>query len=166
MKECYGELTLAEAQAFDEWLTEDGFIHIGSLRYPAGKAFEAVDPIVFNIALREFQVQKYRKRKRRTETMKKQAKPIRFIVAALQWRDRKNGNTYFSARITRCKDQERLFVSYRAGYEKAYQDEARKVMVSAGWLAPSDDDSCVYYHVSHGLKREVVAWGKGGGLRQ
>jgi hypothetical protein len=59
---------------------------------------------------------------------------IKFSAYVVLWRDKINGNTYHSARITRCKDGKKLFCPLTYGYGEAYKQTALAAMDKAGWL--------------------------------
>jgi len=46
---------------------------------------------------------------------------IKFIVVAVRWFDKENGNTYHSCHITRIKDGAVLLCPFQYGYEEHYR---------------------------------------------
>ena len=46
---------------------------------------------------------------------------IKYILHAKEWRDKVNGVTYFSCRITRTSDNHKWSVRFQAGYESYYE---------------------------------------------
>ena len=95
---------------------------------------------------------------------------ILFIANACTWRDKVNGNTYHSVRITRCSDGEELLVPYQYGYGEHYRQSSREAMLKAGWLPNTynkdnaylyerENDYPILWNVSDGLKRDCVSNG-------
>jgi hypothetical protein len=59
---------------------------------------------------------------------------IKFVVKAVKWFDKVNGNTYHSVRITRCKDGKVLKCKMQYGYGNQYTQTALDAMGKAGWI--------------------------------
>lgn len=71
---------------------------------------------------------------------------ILFIVNAVRWFDRINGNTYHSVRITRIKDNAVLKSAPCVyGYEDRYRDTARSLLIKNGWIPEKYKDSEYLY---------------------
>jgi hypothetical protein len=102
---------------------------------------------------------------------------IKFTANARRWRDKINGNTYHSVRITRHRDGATLVCPFTYGYGEQYRYTALDVMAKAGWIPdkynmkqPQGGTDCIMYerennypilwNVSDGLKRDCVANGK------
>jgi hypothetical protein len=95
---------------------------------------------------------------------------IKFIIEAMKWRDRINGNTYFSAQITRTSDNQRLRVPFQGGYGDHYYFESLRTMATAGWIPEKykgheyayerENGYPIYRTCRNGLKREVKVWGE------
>ena len=89
---------------------------------------------------------------------------IKFIVNAVKWRDRVNGNTYHSVRVIRCRDREEIYGQLTYGYGDSYRDTAKLTMLRAGWIPKKyrdnlylyerENDYPIYYSVTYGTKRE------------
>ncbi len=95
-------------------------------------------------------------------------------ITAKEWRDKVNGNSYFSAQITvnfGMEDESSIFLPFQYGYGDHYRDMAFKALQDNG-LIPAGQDRIVswrYYqenniiarHTKHEkcLKRDVIAWG-------
>ena len=97
---------------------------------------------------------------------------VKFIVNAVKWFDRINGNTYHSVKVldtesgkTYCDD-----TPYQYGYGDSYRQTALGVMLNNGllpkkyskdnlWLYERENDYPIYWSVSEGLKREMIANG-------
>lgn len=93
---------------------------------------------------------------------------IKYICNAVKWFDKVNGNTYHSVKITRCSDGEQISHEWTYGYGDQYRQTALETMQKAGWI-PSDsslwdyeriNNYPIYWGVSKGLKRDMVANGK------
>ncbi len=71
----------------------------------------------------------------RGQTMKNTTKQIKFIVNAVKWFDKVNGNTYHSVRITRVSDSAML-VSHDCvyGYGDHYRQTALEIMLKNLWI--------------------------------
>ena len=59
---------------------------------------------------------------------------IKFIVMAVKWFDRVNGNTYHSVRCTQCRDNAIVVGAFQYGYGEHYKQTALYLMADAGWL--------------------------------
>ena len=102
---------------------------------------------------------------------------IKYIANVAQWRDKVNGNTYHSVRVTRLKDGKQLksrAMVYGAG---THAQTTADLMLAAGWVplewrVKRDGEVCafsslqnmqiianypVHYEVREGLKREMYA---------
>ncbi len=97
---------------------------------------------------------------------------IKYICRAIRWFDMINGNTYHSAKITRCKDGAVLLVPFQYDYDDHYRQSSLTAMAKAKWLPVKyrkNNDWCMYerenkypivWSISEGLKRECIANGK------
>ena len=96
---------------------------------------------------------------------------IKFIVQAVKWFDKVNGNTYHSVRVTRCADGAVIAAPFTYGYGDQYRQTALEAMARAKWLPVKYRDGNMRYRytmdhnypiewmVSDGLKRDCVANG-------
>ena len=101
---------------------------------------------------------------------------IKFVCHAVRWFDRKNGNTYHSVKITRCKDEAVLYGPMQYGYDSHYRQTALELMAEKKWLPPKyrkihkwhepsiymyerENNYPIEWIVSDGLKKECVANG-------
>jgi hypothetical protein len=95
---------------------------------------------------------------------------IQFIVNAARWRDRINGNTYHSVRITRCEDGVQIVSRMQYGYGDHYRQTALEAMDNAGWLPEGytgdmryiyerENEYPISWNVTDGLKRNCIANG-------
>jgi hypothetical protein len=94
---------------------------------------------------------------------------ILFVVNAVRWFDKVNGNTYHSVRITRTKDK-KVFCSEKEvyGYDDHYKQTALKIMFENKLLPKKyDSKNCYLYErennypilweCQNGLKRDMIA---------
>ena len=91
---------------------------------------------------------------------------IKFVVNAVKWFDKVNGNTYHSVRITRVSDSAML-VSHDCvyGYGDHYRQTALELLVKNGWIDKRyenrpwmyerENNYPILWNVRHGLKREM-----------
>ena len=93
--------------------------------------------------------------------MKKQ---IKYILHAKEWFDKVNGNSYFSARVTRIKDGLVLPVQFQYGYGDHYVQMSTVEMKKAGWI--KQDVKYLPWEALECIKeqnckmKDVKAWGK------
>lgn len=95
---------------------------------------------------------------------------IKFIVNAVKWFDKVNGNTYHSCRITRCDDGKVCAAAFQYGYGEHYKQSAIEEMLKAGWidhkykenpyLFERENDYCILWNVSQGKKSDCIKNGK------
>jgi hypothetical protein len=97
---------------------------------------------------------------------------IKYICFAARWFDRINGNTYHSARITRCADGATIAAPLRYGYGGSYRQTALNAMLEAGWIPAKykdkpgkpgnlyryerDNGYPIEWTVIDGLKRDAI----------
>lgn len=89
---------------------------------------------------------------------------IEFLIEGKEWFDKTAGNSYFSAIVTRVKDNKTLFIPFQYGYGNQYQFEASKAMIKAGWVAETitnyDLWDCCHSSIQTGCKKkDVKQWG-------
>ena len=77
------------------------------------------------------------------------SKPIKFIVDAVIWFDRVNGNTYHSTRIIRCKDGDVLHVPFQYGYGDHYRQTSKEAMLKARWIPKRYKDKLYSYEMEN-----------------
>ena len=73
---------------------------------------------------------------------------IKFLVNAVKWFDRVNGNTYHSVRIERVKDGAILKSGIEYGYGDQYKQTALEIMALNNWI-PSEYNN----HLESGIKK-------------
>jgi len=99
---------------------------------------------------------------------------IKYVCNAIKWRDKINGNTYHSVKITRVKDKKVIYGEFQYGYGDQYKSTALDAMADAKWLPVKyrkeneangfpyhtyyerENDYPILWNVSHGLKREAI----------
>ena len=91
---------------------------------------------------------------------------IKYIVNAVKWWDKVNGNTYHSVRVTRCEDGKQLVGEMQYGYGDHYCQTALEIMNQAGWLPEKyknepfmyerENDYPISWNVRDGKKRECI----------
>ncbi len=94
---------------------------------------------------------------------------IQYICNAIKWFDKVNGNTYYSVRVTRCKDGKQIVHPYTYGYGSSYEQTTHEIVLKEGWIPAKYKDNVylyerennypISYNVSAGLKKDCVANG-------
>lgn len=95
---------------------------------------------------------------------------IEYIVTAVKWFDRVNGNTYHSCRVIRCSDCAVCVAQFQYGYGNQYQQSAIESMVESGWIDAKykenpfmferENGYCINWLEIKGLKRDCVKNGQ------
>ena len=102
---------------------------------------------------------------------------ILFVVNAVKWWDRVNGNTYHSVEITRTRDGKTIHCPFQYGYGDQYKYTALNAMLAAKWIPaeyaetyPSGGNKAgnyerengypIMWNERHATKRECEANGK------
>ncbi len=102
---------------------------------------------------------------------------IKFVVNAVRWFDKKNGNTYHSVNITDTETGAKLYGAYQYGYGEHYRQTALELMADAKWLPEQyqgknsngssrayayerENDYPILWNVTDGKKRDCIANGK------
>ena len=95
---------------------------------------------------------------------------IKFIAQGVKWRDKVNGNTYHSVRVTRCKDGETIAANYQYGYGDHWKDTAKLLMRDNGWIPKKyngqlylyerENDYPIFWTVREGTKRDCMDHGE------
>jgi hypothetical protein len=97
---------------------------------------------------------------------------IKYIAEAVLWRDRANGNTYHSVRITRTRDGFTICVPMQYGYGDHYKQSTLKMMAQVLWLPVKyrrtdkqylyerENDYPIYWTKRDGTKQECIAHGQ------
>lgn len=91
-------------------------------------------------------------------------KNIKFIIHAKEWFDLINGNSYFSAIVTRVKDGKELRLPFQYGYGDHYIQMTFKAMKKEGWIRRDRLNWKEYHTIKEQdcLKKEVQYFGKEG----
>ena len=97
----------------------------------------------------------------------KTAQKIQFVVNAVKWFDKVNGNTYHSCRIVRTSDGDELRCPFTYGYGSQYQQTALDAMHKVKWIECDDvwqyereNNYPIDWSCTDGKKRECIANGK------
>jgi hypothetical protein len=95
-------------------------------------------------------------------------------ILAKEWRDRVNGNSYFSARIEldMASGQTKIInIPFQYGYENAYIDECKAALADHKYISPEFFEGLRKYCIKNNieliarkrencLKKDVIAFGK------
>ena len=89
---------------------------------------------------------------------------IDYIVIAKEWRDKINGNSYFSARIENTVENKVYALAYQYGYGDQYKHEAIKRLQEEGEIVLNyrcvSDLPVKFIKIPNCKKRDTVAYGK------
>ena len=89
---------------------------------------------------------------------------IDYIVIAKEWRDKVNGNSYFSARIENTVENKVYALPYQYGYGDQYKHEAIKRLQEEGEIVLNyrcvSDLPIKFIKIPNCKKRDTVAYGK------
>ena len=96
---------------------------------------------------------------------------IEYIAEGVKWLDKVNGNTYHSARVTRCADGAQIVAPFQYGYGDSYRHSALSLMIARGWLPAKynknniyaferENNYPIYWTVEHTTKRACKANGE------
>ena len=89
---------------------------------------------------------------------------IDYIVIAKEWRDKINGNSYFSARIENTVENKVYALPYQYGYGDQYKHEAIKRLQEEGEIVLNyrcvSDLPVKFIKIPNCKKRDTVAYGK------
>lgn len=91
---------------------------------------------------------------------------IKYICETVEWRDKVNGNTYHTCRITRTRDGKTIASKFTYGYGNHYRQTAITYMVHCKWIPTKyketpflferENDYPIYWTTRQGLKRECL----------
>ena len=87
----------------------------------------------------------------------------KYIVIAKEWRDKVNGNSYFSAQIESTEDGSKTKLPFQYGYGDQYKYEAVRELVKEGLLEETKEYPFVpvkFVKIPNTLKREAVSFGE------
>ena len=89
---------------------------------------------------------------------------IDYIVIAKEWRDKINGNSYFSARIENTVENKVYALPYQYGYGDQHKHEAIKRLQEEGEIVLNyrcvSDLPVKFIKIPNCKKRDTVAYGK------
>jgi hypothetical protein len=114
--------------------------------------------------------------KRREKGKMTKTRKIKFIITAVRWFDKVNGNTYHSCWIERVRDGACLATGMHYGYDEQYKQTALARMLAEKWIPAKyghrhengstdlyryerDNNYPIHWSVRAGLKRECLANG-------
>tara|TARA_R100000231_G_C5329709_1_gene165943 strand:+ start:1154 stop:1429 length:276 start_codon:yes stop_codon:yes gene_type:complete len=88
----------------------------------------------------------------------------KYIVVAKEWRDKVNGNSYFSAQIERAEDRELVAkLPYQYGYGDQFQHESVRELIKKGFLEEKrflSDQPVKFVKIPNTLKQEAIRFGE------
>jgi len=90
-------------------------------------------------------------------------KMYKYIVVAKEWRDKVNGNSYFSAQIESVEDGTMSKLPFQYGYGDQYKYEAVRELVKEGLLEETKEYPFVpvkFIKIPNTLKREAIRFGE------
>jgi len=87
----------------------------------------------------------------------------KYIVVAKEWRDKVNGNSYFSAQIESTEDGSTTKLPFQYGYGDQYRYEALRELVKKGLLEEKrflSDQPVKFVKIPNTLKQEAIRFGE------
>ena len=87
----------------------------------------------------------------------------KYIVIAKEWRDKVNGNSYFSAQIESTEDGSKTKLPFQYGYGDQYKYEALKELVKEKLLEEKrfpSDQPVKFIKIPNTLKQEAIRFGE------
>lgn len=87
----------------------------------------------------------------------------KYIVVAKEWRDKVNGNSYFSAQIESTEDGSISKLPFQYGYGDQYKYEAVRELVKEGLLEETKEYPFVpvkFIKIPNSLKQEAISFGE------
>jgi len=87
----------------------------------------------------------------------------KYIVVAKEWRDKVNGNSYFSAQIESTEDGSMSKLPFQYGYGDQYKYEAVRELVKEGLLEETKEYPFVpvkFIKIPNSLKQEAIRFGE------
>ena len=95
--------------------------------------------------------------------MNKEKQMYKYIVVAKEWRDKVNGNSYFSAQIESTEDGSKTKLPFQYGYGDQYRYEALRELVKEGLLEEKrfpSDQPVKFIKIPNTLKQEAIRFGE------
>ena len=87
----------------------------------------------------------------------------KYIVIAKEWRDKVNGNSYFSAQIESVEDGSKTKLPFQYGYGDQYKYEALRELVKEKLLEEKSfpsDQPVNFIKIPNILKQEAIRFGE------
>ncbi len=87
----------------------------------------------------------------------------KYIVVAKEWRDKANGNSYFSAQIESVEDGSKTKLPFQYGYGDQYKYEALRELVKENLLEEKrflSDQPVKFIKIPNTLKQEAIRFGE------
>ena len=87
----------------------------------------------------------------------------KYIVVAKEWRDKVNGNSYFSAQIESTEDGSKTKLPFQYGYGDQYKYEALRELVKEKLLEEKifpSDQPVKFIKIPITLKQEAIRFGE------
>lgn len=91
---------------------------------------------------------------------------IKFVVKAVKWFDKINGNTYHTTRITRVRDKKVIASKFTYGYGEQYKQTAIEELIKNKWINTAyarrefiyerENGYPILWDCNYGLKRECI----------
>jgi hypothetical protein len=81
---------------------------------------------------------------------------IKYIATAKEWRDKVNGNSYFSVQVKNLENGKIIYMPYQYGYGNHFEDEVKKLLNLNGYNSSLPIE---FIKIENCLKRDVIAWG-------
>jgi hypothetical protein len=95
--------------------------------------------------------------------MKRKKQMYKYIVVAKEWRDKVNGNSYFSAQIESVEDGSKTKLPFQYGYGDQYKYEALRELVKENLLEEKrflSDQPVKFIKIPNTLKQEAIRFGE------
>ena len=96
-------------------------------------------------------------------TINKKKKKAKLPISSKEWREKVNGNSYFSAQIESTEDGSKTKLPFQYGYGDQYKYEAVRELVKEGLLEETKEYPFVpvkFIKIPNTLKREAVSFGE------
>lgn len=88
---------------------------------------------------------------------------IKYIATAKEWRDKKNGNSYFSVQVKNLENGKIIYMPYQYGYGNHFKDEVKKLLNLNGYNCSKHKTELIlpieFIKIENCLKKDVIAWG-------
>ena len=81
---------------------------------------------------------------------------IKYIATAKEWRDKVNGNSYFSVQVKNLKNGKIMYMPYQYGYGNHFEDEVKQLLNLKGRVSELPIE---FIKIENCSKKDVIAWG-------